>query len=368
MTLPNPRYNYLDLTLQELIDQAFLYVEVPPANIDQLKVKTALFAANEILSTWINIGVLQFNEIIQPVKLENNVLSYALPKEVYDIFDVTVCTLGRQRAGNPYSTAGGNPVFAFDDNYDSACTQTEINGSLGILFPTIDGSVPRVDYVGVLSAVDAEYTLTIEGSNSTDNFIPLLENIRTQEFKGIKSPSGIVWYALKTPKPFSYLQIRETGGATLNITELYFETYINSRYIQSIGRSRYMQISAKSGLGSPSLYSMQKNNSFITLNMYGVPSNLPVNQDFGSTQSFQNFLVCRGASLPFSLNYLNNVLNLNPRFIGALRAKLTAELAAIYKPDKLAFFKAAADEVFTKSLYNDSDGGGLRYTLENYRA
>lgn len=366
MALPNPRYNYTSITARELIDQAFLYVGVSPAEIDQLKTKSALFAINEILSTWINKGVLQFNETIIPIKLQNNVPSYTLSDNIYDVYDVTKASVGRRRVGVFYSTAGGNPDAAFDDNFDTSCIQTEPNGSLGIQFT--EAEVPRVDYVGVLSGKNTEYTLTIEGSDDQITWVPLLENSRTESFKAYKNATGIVWYALKSPQPFKYLQIRESGGQTLNVTELYFETYINSINISGIGRSNYMQISAKMINSTPSLYSMAKYKDKITISLRGVPNNLPVNQDYSNDSSVFNFLLCRGASLNFTVNYLHNPLEINSRFIGALRSALSAHLAILYKPDVADILRAESIETFNKALANDNDGGSLYFQRTEYKA
>jgi hypothetical protein len=366
MALPNPRYNYTQITARDLIDQAFLYVGVSPAEIDQLKTKAAIFALNEILSSWINKGVLQFNETIIPVKLQNNVASYTLSDNIYDVYDVTKGSLGRRRNGNAYSTAGGTPANAFDNNFSTACIQTSPNGSLGIEF--LDAENPRVDYVGVLSGSNTDYTLTIEGSDDNQNWIPLLENTRTQPFKAYKNESGIVWYALKSPQPFKYLQIRETGGATLNIVELYFETYINSIYIAGIGRSNYMQISAKMTPATPSLYSMAKYKNNITISLRGVPVNLPTDQDYPGNSYSNNFLLCRGASLSFTVNYLHNPLEVNSRFIGSLRSALSYQLSILYKPEVAEVLRADSIDIFNKALANDSDGGALYFQKTSYKA
>lgn len=372
MALPNPRYNFTTISAREIIDQAYLYLEIIPAEIDQLKVKSALFSLNEILSTWINKGILQFNEEIFPVKLQNKVLSYNLSPEVYDIYDVTLASVGRQRNGTYSSSAGGIAQNAFDDDLNTACTQTSPNGSIGIIFSPLNASdsfyPPRVDYVGVLSAVDAEYTLVVEGSSDNINWQPLVTNVRTQVFKGIRNESAIVWYAVKSAIPYQYLRIRETQDATLNITELYFETYINSRYIEGIGRSRYMQISARGNAAAPSLFCLYKNNNFLTINLYGTPSNLPVNQDYANLQGWQNFLICRGSSLTYTINYLKDPVNINPRFIGSLRSMLSANLALQFKPEKAAMLQQIADETFRAALYNDSDGGKLFLSTRNYKS
>lgn len=369
MALPNPRYNYTQITARDLIDQAFLYVGISPAEIDQLRTKSALFAINEILSSWINKGILQFNEAIIPIKLQNNVASYTLSENIYDVYDVTKASVGRRRTGLPYSTAGGDAASAFDDNFNTSCVQTSPNGSLGFNFLDPETpEYPRIDYVGVLSGTNSEYTLIIEGSDDQITWVPLLENTRTEVFKAYKNASGIVWYSIKSPQPFKYLQITETGGATLNITELYFETYINSIYITGIGRSNYMQIAAKMTQATPSLFSMAKNKDNITLTLRGVPNNLPVNQDYTNNSFANNFLICRGASLNYTVNYLHNPLEINSRFIGALRSALSAQLSILYKPEVAELLRAESIQMFNKALANDNDGGSLYFQSTEYKA
>lgn len=367
--LPNPRYPYSQLTAQELIDQAFMYIGVLPADQDVKKAKVALNALNEILYKWVNQGILQYNEQTIPIKLQNDVVAYQLPPNIYDIYDVTVASVGRQRIGTPFSSSGV-ATNAFDENILTSCVQTAPDGNLGILFtinPITQPTLPVVNYVGVLSGTTTDYTLVIEGSDDNTNYIPLHTDPRTQPFVGAPSLSNIVWYNINTPRPYTYLRIRETGGATLNIRELYFETQQNSRYITGIGRSEYMQFSMKMNPGTPSLYCMYKNNNNIVLNLYGVPSQLPAIQDFSSQMPFYNYLICRGVSLTMSITYLKNPLDINPRFIGALRTELSAQLALIYMPDKAQMLKSEAVEAFMHSITNDNDAGKLKFQLNNYR-
>lgn len=369
LPLPNPRYPYSKLTAQELIDQAYMYIGVLPADQDVKKAKIALNALNEILYKWINKGILQYNEVTLPIKLQNEVVAYQLPENIYDIYDVTVASVGRQRIGTPFSSSGV-ASNAFDENILTSCVQTSPNGNLGILFtidPINQPTIPVINYVGVLSGTTTDYKLVIEGSDDNVNYIPLETDVRTQPFNGSPSISNIVWYNINTPRPYTYLRIRETNGGTLNIRELYFESQVNSRYITGIGRSEYMQYAMKMNPGTPSLFCMYKNNNNIVLNLYGVPTQLPLIQDYTPQMPFYNFLVCRGVSLTMSITYLNNPVDLNPRFIGAIRSELSAQLALIYMPDKAQMLKAEAAEAFMNALTNDNDGGKLKFQLNNYR-
>jgi hypothetical protein len=367
MALPNPGYNFKDLLVHDIIDQAYLYLGITGAEQDVKKAKIALFALNEILARWINKGVLQYNELVIPVPLQNNVSTYALTSNIYDIYDVTVASMARHREGTPFSSSGV-AQNAFDDSFTTSCVQTSENGYIGMQFT--EDIKPVINYVGVLSAVNTTYELTVEGSNDNSNWDELYVSTRNTEFKAKRDKSGIIWFDLLTQAPYEYLRIRETGGATLNITEVYFQSYINSRYIKGIGRSDYMQLSNKQTPGMPSQYSMEKNNDVITLTLYAVPSGIGDDDSYSAARTYYpyNYLLCRGVSLTHSVNYLKDRININSRFISALRTALTAQLSLIFQPEKAQAFMLEAENTFKLALQNDNDLGGFKFHMRSYRA
>jgi hypothetical protein len=369
--LPNPQFRYFDITVREIIDLACAHVGIDPFQEETLVVSRAVSFLNEILLSWMNQGIIQYTQRILPVKLKNNMFTYPLPKEIVNVFDILIASFGRQRLGT-YLASSGNASLAFDDNMTTSCQQTAPDGYLGIQFKTetsaVDNTFPRIDMVGILSAKKALYELVLEGSVDNINWVPLFENTRKQYYSGILDTTEIVWLRLDAPQPFEYLRIREIGGETLNIAELYFETYINKTKIDTVDRSTYTQLYTPLFNTTPSQVCPQKQNDRIYLSLNGNPQYLKIDQDYGTAGAQNNFLYMRAEQLPFSINYVHATLDLNVRFHSALRKALAAMLASVYAPDKWPMLDAIAKEEFSNTMKFDSDNPKIKFTMPNYSA
>lgn len=348
------------MSVSKLIDNAFLLAGVEPALIDDQKIETALFHINLILTQWVNDKVLQFNEIILPVQLENNVPSYELPIEVYDIYNVSLTQCYRQRTGLVFSTAGGNALNAFDGDLNTFCTQTEPNGYIGIelVSPQI------VSFVGIASAFTTEYQLLFEGSLDGVSWIPLYRMDRPQVFSELPTSQKTVWFNLNTPGNYSYYRVQNLGNIPLNIREFYLETYVNSRAVNGISRSDYQDLSAKYVASQVSLYSLVKTNNNIFINVYGLPTNVSPNQEQDNSAGNYNFILARGAKFPYDVRYLKYPLDLQRRFIPSLFFKLAFVLAMYYKPEKAESIMSIYNAYFKTATGTDNDKGGLLFQVQ----
>lgn len=347
------------MSVSKLIDNAFLLAGVEPALIDDQKIETALFHINLILTQWVNDKVLQFNEIILPVQLDNNVPSYELPIEVYDIYNVSLTQCYRQRTGVPFSTAGGIAINAFDGNMNTVCAQTQPNGYIGIILnqPQI------VSYVGIASGSTSEYQLLFEGSLDGNSWIPLYQMDRPQVFSELPTSQKTVWFSLNTPGNYSYYRVSNLGNIPLNIREFYLQTYVNSRAVDNISRSDYQDLSAKYVSSQVSLYSLVKSNTNIFINVYGLPTNVSPNQEQGNSAGNYNFIIARGAKFPYDVRYLKYPLDLQRRFIPSLFFKLAFVLAMYYKPEKAESIMGIYSMYFRAATGTDNDKGGIMFQV-----
>ncbi len=371
---PNPEYAYYDNTVRDLIDLSCATVGLDPYKESALVARRSIQFLNETLLEWLNKGIIQFTQRYLPVKLKNNVFSYPLPKEIYDVYDILIASMGRQKKGTVYSSAGGIAESAFDDTLTTSCQQTSTDGSLGIKFiaestsETMGDVFPRVDFVGVLSAQKAMYELAVEGSNDNSNWVVLSDAPRKQFFSGVLDTNEIVWLNILCPQPYQYLQIRETGGSTLNISELYFMSYVNKTNIQTVDRSTYTQIYTPLTNTTPSMVCPAKNDEVITLSLNGIPQYLLNNQDYGTAGAVNNYLYMRAEKIPFSINYLHSTLDLNIRFQPALRRALSAQLAAVYAPEKFEYLNQMAQVAFSDAMRFDNDNPTLTFNMDSYQA
>lgn len=368
----NPAYNNQTLKVSKIVDQAFRYCDISPNDIGDDMLEAAFFAMNQIIEGWVNFKILQMNEVILPVMLENNIPYYPLPTEIYNVYDCQLTICGRFLKGDYSSspTTSGSPDLCFDNNINTYCELSETDGFIQISSKSVNSIRPQyvINFVGILSQKDAYYKIVVEGSNDGTNWVQLFDSQRQLFFKGSLTTLNTVWFNIRNPQPFSYYRIRETGGEKLSLREIYLESQQFSRTLRSIGRGTYQNLPTKNLPSTPFTYSLQKTNTNINIQFWGVPSNIPtdVNKiDISSIQGAYNFAILRAAKFPFNINYLHDEIDLQRRFRNSFIYLLAAELAALYKPDYEQKLSAKAQTEFTKALMLDNDLGGLRFNLSN---
>jgi hypothetical protein len=368
VALVNPNYSFNTIQAKRIIDESFSLCGINREKIDSRLINSALFSINSIITSWMNEGVIQFTETQTLIKLQNNLIRYKLPRQFYDVYDFNLATLGRRRIGTPYSSNGGNASAAFDENLTTACTQTAPNGTIGINFtPDITGNPVRVDFFGILSNIDTPYQLVLEGSNDNINWINLFTMRRPTNFIGFPSELSVLWFQVNQPEIFQYLQIHEIGGNTLNIRELYFEEYINSLYRKNVGRSTYMQMSARDNQSTPTLYSLEKQEEGVVFNVYQAPSDLPLIQDYTSQAGYNNFALMRAVEYPLDINFLSDELPINRLFIPAMQYALATQLCGkVGRIELLEPLSSMASMEFQKAKLSNNDLGGMSIQKSSY--
>lgn len=136
-----------------------------------------------------------------------------LPVGTVDIINALYRTVTLPEDGTAYTSAGGTADWAFDQDIDTACTQTSANG---YIYYQWDEQV-TITSVGIMSNGTDTYTLTFEYSNDgstwTEFYTPDAQSYPDKEW---------VFFDLYTLPTAYYFRIREAGGATLDIREIIF--------------------------------------------------------------------------------------------------------------------------------------------------
>lgn len=352
----NPAHSFKEMSAADLIEQSFQYVGILPAQIDDQMRNTALYALNEIQTQWCNDYTIQFNLIHSIIKLQPNVPSYRLPSPVYKTLDCQRVLVNRLTAGVPFSSSGGVAANAFDNSFATSCTQTTPNGSIGIRSGVINPGTPIViNYIGVLSNVTRNYQLAFEASLDGIEWIPIQSMKRVEEFSGIKNDISIKWFPMLAPLSLPYWRIREFGGATLDICEIYFETLQSSFYIKPLSQDSYDALAQKPTTGYPTTYAVLKENDNVVVYMWGIPTESMLNPTM--------MMDFRTLQYPVDINYIHYPININQKFLKPLRANLTYELSIIFKPELSQALKMDFLESFNKALNTDADVGDINIML-----
>lgn len=232
-------------TLKIFID-AFERAGVINSELTPLQINSAMRSAEWIMQSWVNKGLNLWTVKQGMLALRTGQTAYTLPEGGIRILEATLRTSNRQLGGTPFSSAGGTAAFAFDGNPNTACTQTAPDGYISYNFGS---ATYAISLVGIQSNVTRDYTLVGEYSfdNATwTNAITIPEQTYDQ--------SIISWFVVPVPVAANYFRIREIGGATLNVQELYFNTTIQDLLITPFSRLEYVSQIQKQQPGRPTNY------------------------------------------------------------------------------------------------------------------
>jgi len=244
-------YNFISINNLEMLEDALESIGQLPDTINPQQVRSLSRSANYILSDWTNRGLNLFQEKQEVLNLIGNQATYTLPTATNRILEATLRTSSRPLGGTAFSSAGGVASNAFSGTPGLACTQTAPNGYISYNYGT--NNTFAIQMVGIQSNATRTYTLV--GEYSIDNITWVTNlTIPAQTFT-----TGInVWFVVPVPFNAQYFRVRETGGATLDIQELYFNNNIYDTVISPISRSEYIAYPQKNQTGRPSLYYLDR--------------------------------------------------------------------------------------------------------------
>ncbi len=327
-------YNFQNMQIQELITEAYERCGGLASEMDANQKESAKRSINFMNVEWLNKGVNLYT--IDKWMLEVNIgqPSYFMPPGFIDIDYLIMYNATRKLNGIAYSDAGGDANNAFDNDPNTACIQTSPNGYISYNFNTVQWPI---NFVGIRSNVTRDYTLNFEYSNGNDIWFPVMENSTETYYQGITK-----WFVLPASPLAYYWRVRETGGATLNIQEIYFDVMQNSILTNRISRGTYLSVADKTGLGSIPSYWLERTDEPV-LNLYPVPN--------GQYQ-FLMFTFQRQA--PDLTNY-TQALRMPQRFLNACAADIAARVAEKFFKDQYAGLKMSADEAYNNASIADKE-------------
>lgn len=212
--------------------------------VGRQKIQAAIRSLNFIVQSWANRTLPLFTVKQAQLWLNGNQNFYTLDEVAPGIIDILEAVIRVSQRNNIGGTAfvgagdGGIAANAFDGNPLTACTQTVPNGTIGYQWTT-----PLViTLVGVQSFVDADLTLTFSYSTDGTTYYPALTSTKST----FCAAGKITWFTMITPQSGTYFEVTETGGATLNLAELYFNTNVTDTLITRMSRSEYITYGNKS--------------------------------------------------------------------------------------------------------------------------
>jgi hypothetical protein len=268
------------LQSEQLINDAYERIGVIPAMDRGQQIVSAQRTLNFILQEWATKGNNLFTIQTGMIGLYANQYQYNIPAEGIDLKTVSLRQSNRVLDGTPFTSAGGVAANAFDGNTATACTQSAPDGYIAYIWSegTGEAGEQMITLVGIQSEVDAEYTLNLDTSDGT-----FPEVWTTRRAIPIQSyPAGeIQWFTVFTPASGFLFRIKEIGGATLNIQELYFNDTVTDYLITRMSEFEYNSQSSKTQNGRPTSFYVDRQIVPI-LYLWPVPGN-DVNPITGTT-------------------------------------------------------------------------------------
>lgn len=304
------------------------------------KLVSAQMSSNLILSGWMNRGLNLWTLQEAMLSLIPNQNAYQLPQNVSKVQVCLLRTSARQNSGTAFSSAGGNAQNAFDGNPNTACTQTAPDGYIS--FDYGPNNFVSVQMVGIQSNANTTYTPVCEYSNDNITW-NLALTIPPQAF----AIGQNVWFVIPDPVPSRYFRVRETGGATLNIQELYFNNTIQDITMGEIGHYEYWQYPFKNQLGRPTTFYFDRQISPI-LRIWPTPTGAYTNIFY----TYEKMMEDVGQQI--------NSIEIPQRFYEAFVDDLALKLAVKYAPDKIGYLAPLAEKSFTNAAKEDCQTVPLR--------
>ena len=331
------QYNFQYTDADLIIRDAFERCGIMNWAEDGLKYQEARRSLNFLFSHWINRGLNLFTIEQSVVEIVQNQAVYNLPENTSKILEAKMANANRILGGIPSSSAGGNAGAPFTTTITGSCQQTSPNGNISYLYT----SAQPILLVGVMSAETQVYKLVIEcsflASPSDDDWITVLETPQIQYMFNQTN-----WFYLPFTKTALNWRIREIGGATLNVSQIYFGIPYISQPMNQQGRDIYFQFPSNSQKGISTTYWLNRV-QVPTLNLWPVPTN-----------DYQFVFYNRVRYIQDVGDFFNS-LNIVGRFMESAAAGLAAKLAEKYKPELYAQLMNAAEIVFVQAAKEDTE-------------
>lgn len=182
---------------------------------------------------------------IYGLNLNQDLLQFS--SDTVDLVNVLYRFNNLPSGGIAASSAGGIAANAFDQNLNTACTQTAPNGNISYDF-TVQTVVTTA---GML--MNSTQTLNPIYEYSQDG-ITWITAIPTVFAPSTYTKGQWYWQDVSAPQSALFFRIRETSGGTLDAVELIFGTSANEILISRLNRDDYQNLPFKNEPGRPLQY------------------------------------------------------------------------------------------------------------------
>lgn len=209
------------VNVQTLIDHAVRRCGKLAEEITSEQQITARESLFFLLSALANKGINYWAISKKVFGLKADQYIYNLPVGAIDALNVLYRTMNRPIGS--YSASSGTAANAFDNDIDTICQQTAINGNISVNYGT--NNPIYAGSIGILPGTSGSFHILLEYSTDGSTW-NLLEDTGVTTWVN----NEWLWYDIDPGQSVQYYRMRETGGNTLAVREFYIGD--NSREIQ----------------------------------------------------------------------------------------------------------------------------------------
>lgn len=324
--------------LISIITDAYERCGKEPSMISAYMIKSALYSTNMVLADLANQQLNLWTVESMILSLNDSQATYALPLGTIDVTEVTMRYSNRLLDGTASSSAGGSASNAFDGNSATACTQTSSNGNISYNWGTDVSNL--VNMVGIQSNSATTYTLVFEGSVDGSTWVSKLVAPAKAYAAGETQ-----WYDIPYANKYQYFRVRETGGATLSVREVYFNALSGTSDIimSRLSRSEYVSMGNKSEAGRSSSFYIERAQSIPTITFWPPPQ-----------EEFTTVFINRIRQVQ-DATQSQETLDIPYRFLEAFTSTLAAKLSLKCAFDRVAVLSKAAEMSVEIALNEDRE-------------
>ncbi len=295
----------------QVIDTAIRRCKLRPEQIGGEQIDIAKNALYLLLSALGNRGDLLWcvEKVIVP--LYQGQAEYNLPLGTVDTRNNNLRYMSRL-TGTYTSSAGGDINFAFDDDFETECAQTSIDGNISVAF----SSATQVTTVGILPGADGAYDLVCE--RSVDNGLTWTPVYATGEI--MLEDRVWLWFDIDGNLAGTNFRVRETGGGTINFRELFLGNNPQEIPLGRLNQDDYTALPNKTFAGRPLQFWLNRQRVYPVMNTWPVC-------DFGNR--YDQFTVWRNRYIQ-DVGTLNEELDIPQRWFDAICWALAEKLSDEY--------------------------------------
>lgn len=206
----------LPYTARQVLELALRRAGIVPARFTSEIVDLAFDEFNIMLSEMLNLGMQLWGRDRIIIPLYQNINMVPCPLGTSLVLTTNQRSMMRPDVVTPFSTNGGTAANAFDDNFNTSCTQSSANGSIGAHYTTNT----QITTVGILfdasGTFEIHYEYTLDGSTwiEADEYTVTI---------AITSPvQEWIWRDIEGTPPAEGWRVRSVSTDILSVAELYF--------------------------------------------------------------------------------------------------------------------------------------------------